>query len=174
MPLSMYQASVPVFTQTLSALSNVLDKAEAHCNENDIDPAGLVASRLAPDMFTLAEQVQRACHQSTVAVARFADVDQPDMSATFDSLAGLRAQLDAALEFMAGVTPEQMEGSETRRAEIQIRIGPVAFTGQDLLLHYAIPQVLFHATTAYGLVRHAGVEVGKQDFLGDAFGRRID
>jgi hypothetical protein len=75
---------------------------------------------------------------------------------------------------MAGVTPDQMEGSETRRAEIQIRIGPVAFPGQDLLLHFTIPQVLFHTTTAYDIVRHAGTALAKVDFLGDAFSRKID
>lgn len=173
MPLSMYQASVPLFTQTLSGMSNVLDKGAAHYADKEWDIAGLVSMRLAPDMMTLAEQVQMACHHSVVAVSRFADIDQPDLGATDSDISSMKARIAASLAFMAGVKPEQMEGSETRRAEIQIRVGPVAFAGQDLLLHFAIPQVLFHATTAYDIVRHAGAGLAKIDFLGDAFSRKI-
>lgn len=174
MPLSMYQASVPLFTQTLAALSNVLDKGAAHYADNGLDVADLVSMRLAPDMMTLAQQVQQACHHSVVAVSRFAQIDQPDLGDTDIDMDGMKARIAASLAFMAAVTPEQMEGSETRRAQIQIRIGPVAFPGQDLLLHFAIPQVLFHATTAYDILRHAGTELAKVDFLGDAFSRKID
>ncbi len=174
MPLSMYQASVPLFSQTLSGLSTVLDKAVAYYADNGLDRAGLVGLRLAPDMMTLAQQVQQACHHSVVAVSRFADIDQPDLGDTDTDIDGMQARIAAALAFMAGVTPDQMAGSETRRAEIQIRIGPVAFAGQDLLLHFTIPQVLFHATTAYDIVRHAGADLAKVDFLGSAFSRKID
>lgn len=174
MPLSMYQASVPLFTQTLSAMSNVLDKGVAHYNANNLNTDDLVQMSLAPDMMTLAQQVQQACHHSVVAVARFTETTEPDLGATDTDINGMQARIAASLAFMAGVTPDQMEGSETRRAEIQIRIGPVAFPGQDLLLHFTIPQVLFHATTAYDIVRHAGVELAKIDFLGDAFSRKVD
>lgn len=174
MPLSMYQASVPLFSQTLSAMSNVLDKGVAHYAANNLNIDDLVGMALAPDMMTLAQQVQQACHHSVVAVARFTDTTEPDLGATDTDIDGMKARIATSLEFMAGVTPEQMEGSETRRAQIQIRVGPVAFPGQDLLLHFTIPQVLFHATTAYDIVRHAGVELAKVDFLGDAFSRKID
>lgn len=174
MPLSMYQASVPLFTQTLSAMSDVLDKGVAHYAANDLDIDDLVNMSLAPDMMTLAQQVRQACHHSVVAVARFTETTEPDFGDTDTDIDGMKARIAAALEFMAGVTPEQMEGSETRRAQIQIRVGPVAFPGQDLLLHFTIPQVLFHATTAYDIVRHAGVDLAKVDFLGDAFSRKID
>ncbi|MDE0794507.1 MAG: DUF1993 family protein, partial [Alphaproteobacteria bacterium] len=117
--------------------------------------------------------VEMACHHSVVAVSRFADIEQPNLGDTDTNMNGMQARVAAALAFMAGVTPDQMEGSETRRAEIQIRIGPVAFPGQDLLLHFTIPQVLFHATTAYDIVRHAGTALAKVDFLGDAFSRKI-
>ena len=174
MPLSMYQASVPLFTQTLSGLSNVLGKGAAHYAAKGLDTNDLVGMALAPDMMTLAQQVQMACHHSVVAVARFTETTEPDLGATDTDIDGMQARIAVSLAFMAAVTPDQMEGSETRRAEIQIRIGPVAFPGQDLLLHFTIPQVLFHATTAYDIVRHAGVELAKVDFLGDAFSRKID
>lgn len=174
MPLSMYQASVPLFTQTLSAMSNVLDKGVAHYAANNLNIDDLVGMALAPDMMTLAQQVQQACHHSVVAVARFTETTEPDLGPTDTDIVGMKARIAASLEFMAGVTPDQMEGSETRRAEIQIRVGPVAFPGQDLLLHFTIPQVLFHATTAYDIVRHAGADLAKMDFLGDAFTRKID
>jgi hypothetical protein len=174
MPLSMYQASVPLFTQTLSGMSTVLNKGVAHYADKGLDIADLVQMSLAPEMMTLAQQVEMACHHSVVAVSRFADIDQPDLGDTDTDMNGMQARIAAALAFMAGVTPDQMEGSETRRAEIQIRIGPVAFPGQDLLLHFTIPQVLFHATTAYDIVRHAGTGLAKVDFLGDAFSRKID
>ena len=173
MPLTMYQASVPLFTQTLSGISTILDKGGAHYADKEWDVAGLISMRLAPDMMTLAEQVQMACHHSVVGVSRFADIDQPDLGPTDTDMAGMKARIAASLAFMAGVKPEQMDGSETRCAEIQIRIGPVAFAGQDLLLHFTIPQVLFHATTAYDIVRHAGTDLAKVDFLGDAFSRKI-
>lgn len=174
MPLSMYQASVPLFTQTLSGMSTVLDKGVAHYADKGLDVADLISMSLAADMMTLAQQVQMACHHSVVAVSRFADIDQPDLGDTDTDIAGMKTRIAASLEFMAGVKPEQMEGSEMRRAEIQIRIGPVAFAGQDLLLHFTIPQVLFHATTAYDIVRHAGTDLAKVDFLGDAFSRKVD
>jgi hypothetical protein len=174
MPLSMYQASVPLFTQALSGMSTVLNKGVAHYADKGLDVADLVKMSLAPEMMTLAQQVEMACHHSVVAVSRFADIEQPNLGDTDTNMNGMQARVAAALAFMAGVTPDQMEGSETRRAEIQIRIGPVAFPGQDLLLHFTIPQVLFHATTAYDIVRHAGTALAKVDFLGDAFNRKID
>ncbi|MEX2455632.1 MAG: DUF1993 domain-containing protein [Rhodospirillaceae bacterium] len=173
MTLSMYDVSVPLFVQTLTGLSGVLDKAAAHYDANGLDFATLVEARFAPDMFTFAEQIQRVCHHSTLAVSRFAQVDQPDVAGAKDSLAGFRAQIATALDFMGSVTPEQFAGSEERRAEFQVRVGPIAFSGRDMLIHFSIPQVMFHATTAYDLIRHAGVEVGKQDFLADAFSRRL-
>lgn len=174
MPLSMYQASVPLFTQTLSGMSAVLDKGVVHYADMGLNVTDLIQMSLAPDMMTLAQQVQMACHHSVVAVSLFARVDQPDLGDTDTDMNGMQARIAASLEFMAGVKPEQMEGSETRRAEIQIRVGPVAFSGQDLLLHFTIPQVLFHATTAYDIVRHAGTGLAKVDFLGDAFSRKVD
>ncbi|MGB0631823.1 MAG: DUF1993 domain-containing protein [Alphaproteobacteria bacterium] len=174
MPLTMHQASVPVFIQTLSALSNVLDKAVAHCSATGQDAGALLDARLAPDMMTLAEQVKQACHHATVFVARASETDQPDLGDTDTSFEGMKARIATSLNFISAIAPEAMDGSEGRRAEIQIRIGPVAFKTEDLLLHFTIPQVLFHATTAYDIVRQAGVELAKVDFLGDCFTRKLD
>ena len=173
MPLSMYDVSVPLFVQTLTGLSGVIDKAAAHFTAKKMDFSTLVTSRFAPDMYSFAEQVQRACHHSTLAVSRFAQVDQPDVSKTENSAAGFQAQIATALAFLKSMKPAQFEGSEDRRAEFQVRVGPIAFKGSDMLIHFSIPQVMFHATTAYDLIRHAGVEIGKQDFLADAFSRKL-
>jgi hypothetical protein len=174
MPLTMHQASAPVFIQTLAALSNVLDKAVAHCADAGQDSGALVEARLAPDMMTLAEQVKQTCHHATVFVARAAQIQEPDLGDTDSTFEAMKARIATSLDFISGVAPEAMEGSEGRRAEIQIRIGPVAFKTEDLLLHFTIPQVLFHATTAYDIVRQAGVELQKVDFLGDCFSRKVD
>lgn len=173
MPLSLYQASVPMFAQTLAALSNEIDKASVHYAEQGLDTGDLMDLRLAPDMMSFAQQIQQACHHSTLVVARLAQVDQPLLGDTDTSLDACKARIAASLAFFDGITPAQMDGAESRRAEIQIRVGPVAFEGQDLLLHFSIPQTLFHATTAHGLLRNAGVDVMKVDFLGDAFSRKI-
>ena len=174
MPLTMHQASVPVFVQTLTSLSAVLDKAIAHYADTGQDVETLVEARLAPDMMTLAEQVKQACHHATVFVSRASQIDQPDLGDTDTSFDGMKARIATAIEFVSSVSPESMEGSEGRRAEIQIRIGPVAFKTEDLLLHFTIPQVLFHATTAYDIIRQAGVDLMKVDFLGTCFDRKID
>lgn len=173
MSLSMYEVSVPLFVQTLTGLSGVIEKAARHYSENSLDFAALVESRLAPDMFTFAEQVQRVCHHSTLAVSRFTRTEQPDVAKAEGTLEGFRKQIGTALDYLKSVKPEQFEGSEDRRAEFEVRIGPIAFQGREMLIHFSIPQVMFHATTAYDLIRHAGVEIGKQDFLADAFTRRL-
>jgi hypothetical protein len=173
MPLSMYDVSVPLFVQTLKGLDGVLDKAAAHYEANGTDFSGLVSSRFAPDMFTFAEQIQRACHHSTLAVSRYTQTEQPDVAQAHDSLAAFKAQIATALSYLESVKPDQFEGSEDREAKFAVRIGEISFTGRDMLIHFSIPQVMFHATTAYDLIRHAGVEVGKQDFLHDAFTRRL-
>ncbi len=173
MPLSMYEVSVPLFVQTLKGLDGVLDKAAAHFEANGTDFADLVSARFAPDMFTFAEQIQRACHHSTLAVSRFAQIDQPDVFQAQDSLEGFKSQIATALSFLEGISADRCDGSEDREAKFEVRIGEISFSGRDMLIHFSIPQVMFHATTAYDLIRHAGVEVGKQDFLHDAFARRL-
>ncbi len=166
MPLSMYQVSVPVFHQLLESLSAVLDKAEAHCRASGSEPADMLALRLAPDMYTLTEQVQRACIHASGAAARLAGIDVPEEADDEASFDDLRARIAQTRAFLDGVTAEQMEASETRTIEQPTRIGTLTFPGPDFLLHFALPQFMFHVTTAYDIVRHAGVEIGKIDFMG--------
>ena len=171
MALTMHRASVPMFKQTLASLSSVLDKAEAFCQENDPDPAEFIERRLAPDMFTLTQQVQRATFHSAQAAAKLAGVDTPEFDDNQKSFADLQTRIKFTVDFFNTLTAEQFEGSENKELEIQIRVGPLQFIGEDFLFHFAIPQFLFHTTTAYDIIRHAGVEVMKRDFLGDAANR---
>ncbi len=174
MSISMHEASVPLFTQTLSALSNVLDKAVSQFEGEGKDIGPLIDLRLATDMMTLAQQIQQACHHATLVVARCSNTEQPVFSETDTKIEGMMERLAVALKFLKDISPDSMDGSAGRRIEIQLRIGPLAMTGQNLLFHFSIPQVMFHATTAYDLLRHAGAEIGKIDFLGDAFSKRLD
>lgn len=168
MPLSMYRASVPVFRQSLAALSAVLDKAEAHCKDADLDPAGFLGRRLAPDMYTLAEQIRRATFHASQCAAQLGEVETPafaDDEASFDDL---RRRIADTIEFVSSFTPDRFEDSEQRTHRIPTRVGLLELPGEDFLLHFALPQFFFHVTTAYDIVRHAGVEIGKRDYLGDA------
>ncbi len=167
MALSMHRASVPIFRQSLAALSAVLDKAEAHCRDNDTDPAALLGVSLAPDMYTLTQQVQRATFHASQCAAQLAQAETPgfdDDETTFDDL---RARIASAIEYVSSFTPDRFDGSEERIHHIPTRIAVLELAGQDFLLHFVLPQFLFHVTTAYDLIRHAGVEVGKRDYLGD-------
>ncbi len=171
MPISMHRASVPIFRQSLAALSAVLDKAEAYCKTADMDPAELLAMRLAPDMYSLTEQVQRACFHANQCAAQLGRVETPsfdDDEASFDDL---RGRIATTIEFVSSFTPDRFDGSEQRIHQIPTRIRMLELPGQDFLLHFALPQFFFHVTTAYDIVRHAGVEIGKRDYLGDASDR---
>lgn len=166
MPLSMYQASVPVFRQILGALSAILDKADAYAAERKIDPAVLLNTRLFPDMFPLARQVQVACDQAKGCAARLAGVAVPSYEDTETSIADLKARIAKTLAFVESLTPAQIDGSEERPVTIKLRSGELAFTGQDYLLKFVLPNFYFHATTAYDILRQCGVPLGKRDFLG--------
>jgi len=174
MSISMHEASVPLFTQTLSALSTVLDKAVTQFEGKGEDVGRLIDLRLASDMMTLAQQIQQACHHATLIVARCANIEQPVLGETDTTIEEMSKRLLIALKFLKDIVPDSMNGSADRRIEIQLRIGPLAMEGQDLLFHFSIPQVMFHVTTAYDLLRYAGADIGKIDFLGDAFSKRLD
>lgn len=167
MTISMYIASVPVFTQMLGSLSDLLKKAESHAAARKFDPEVLLQSRLYPDMFALAKQVQVACDFARGVCARLAGVDVPgndDQERTFEQLQALIAR---TLAFIGGLRPEQFDASAQR--EIVTRPGTPKekrFTGAAYLLSYGLPQFFFHVTTAYALLRHNGVEVGKRDYMG--------
>ena len=169
MPISVHRASVPVFEQMLDSLTAVLRKAEAHCAAENIPSSELLTLRLAPDMFTLTQQVQRACIHAVGAGARLADVAIPQEDDEENSFEELYARIDRARDFLSGLTEEQLSGSEGRPIEQPTRVGTLKFpTGPDFLLRFAMPQFYFHVTTAYDIVRHAGVQIGKVDFMGSA------
>ncbi len=166
MTISMYQASVPLLRTLLGGLSGVLDKGAAFCAAKQVDPSVLINDRLAPDMFPLSRQVQIAADMAKGGVARLAGVEVPsweDSETTFDEL---KARLAKTLAFIDGFTPAQIDGSEEREIVLTLRSGEMRFTGQRYLIGFVIPNVAFHCATAYNILRHNGVDVGKRDFLG--------
>jgi hypothetical protein len=166
MALSMYQASVPVFRRMLTALADILDKAEAYAAERKIDAAVLLQMRLFADMLPLVRQVQIASDHAKGAPARLAGVDVPSYEDKEATIPELKARIAKTLAFIEGFTPAQIDGSEGRPITIKLRSGEMSFTGQAYLLHFALPNFFFHVTTAYDILRHAGVPLGKRDFMG--------
>ena len=166
MAISMYQASAPRFANTLRNLSAILGKAQAHCEARKIDPLVLSASRLYPDMFALARQVQIACDSAKGAVARLAGVEIPKHEDTEKTFEELQARIATTLEFIATVKPAQVDGSEEKEVVLKLQGKDVPFKGLQYLLGFAWPNFYFHATTVYAILRHNGVEVGKRDFIG--------
>ena len=166
MALSMYDLSVPVFSRGLGQLTHLLEKSLAHARANDIDPATLVDARLAPDMITLAGQVQRASDASKLAVARISGIAAPsfpDEEKTYDELLARIAKTQA---FLATVDRTLIDGQEERQVTIKSREGEAHFTAQRYLLQFALPNFFFHVTTAYDVLRHKGMPIGKMDYLG--------
>jgi uncharacterized protein len=166
MSISMYQASVPVFLRILGNLSAILDKGLAHAEAKKIDPSVFVGARLAPDMHPLARQIQTACDAAKGAAARLAGIEVPSHPDTETTFAELQARIAKTVDFLKSVTPDQVDGSEERTIVLKIRGNDVTFPGQAFLLFFALPNFFFHVTTAYDILRHNGVELGKMDFLG--------
>jgi hypothetical protein len=166
MRISMYAASVPVFAKMLGNLSAILDKAAAYAEQKKIDPAVLLAARLYPDMFALTKQVQIACDFAKGAVARLAGEEPPKYEDDETTIAELKARIARTIDYIRGFTPERLDGSETREVELKIRGETVKYPGLAYLLHVALPNFYFHVTTAYDILRHNGVELGKRDFVG--------
>jgi len=167
MTLSMHAASVPVFRQMLGSLDNLLAKAESHAAERKIDPAALLQARLFPDMFPLLKQVQIACDFAKGVSGRLAGVELPVFDDSEQTFAELRALVAKTIAFISGLDAARFDGSEDR--EIVLRPGTPKerrFVGQAYLLNYGLPQFFFHVTTAYALLRHNGVELGKKDYMG--------
>ena len=170
MSLSMYQASVPVFTQILGALGGVLDKAEAHAAAKKIDPAVLIAARLAPDMFPLGRQLQIACDFAKGATARLAGVEVPSWGDDEKTFADFKARIKKTVDYVQGFKPAQIDGSEAREVTLKVGANTRTFKGQPYLLQFVMPNFFFHSTTAYAILRHNGVELGKRDFMGQVPG----
>lgn len=167
MSLSFHAASVPVFQQMLNALDDVLAKAQAHAEQRKIDPPALLQARLYPDMFPLVRQVQIASDFAKSVSARLAGVEVPAFEDTEQTFEELRARIAKTLDFIGGLQPSAFEGAGQRR--ITLRPGTPkerTLDGQSYLVHYGLPQFFFHVATAYGLLRHSGVEIGKKDYMG--------
>lgn len=167
MTLSMYEASAPRFANILSNLSAILDKAEAQVAAKKWEAAALTGARLFPDMFPLTRQVQIACDSAKGAVARLAGLEVPKHDDTEQTFAELRERIAKTLSFIASVKAPQINGSEEREVVIKLRGQDTKFKGQQYLLNFAYPNFYFHVTTAYNLLRHNGVDLGKRDFIGN-------
>ncbi len=166
MTISMYQASAPRFVNILRNLTAIIDKAEAHCAAKKIEPSALTTARLYPDMFPFTRQVQIACDTAKGAVARLAGVDIPKHEDTEQTFAELKARIAKAIDFVESVSAGKIDGSEDKEIVLQMRSGERRFKGMQYLLGHAYPNFYFHVTTAYNILRHNGVEVGKGDFIG--------
>jgi len=166
MSLSMYQASAPRFANTLRNLSAILDKAQAHCEAKKIDPLALTGFRLFPDMFPLSRQVCIATDTAKGAVARLAGIEIPKYEDTEQSLAELKGRIAKTADFVMSVPAAKIEGSAERDIAMKIGGKDTVLKGAQYLLGHAYPNFYFHCVTAYNILRHNGIEVGKRDFLG--------
>lgn len=170
MSLSMYQASVPVFLRMLENLDGMLDKGAGHAKTNSIDPGVLLQSRLFPDMFPLIRQVQIATDMCKNGTARLAGAEVLKFEDTEQSFDELRTRIARVRDYIGSFTETQFDGAEARPIKLEMRTGPLSFDGQSYLLNFVLPNFYFHISTAYAILRHDGVELGKRDFLGKADG----
>ncbi|GAA0254967.1 DUF1993 domain-containing protein [Rhodanobacter caeni] len=168
MTLSMYQASVPVFVRALTNLTHVLKKGEAHAKAKSVSDETLLQTRLIVDMLPLIKQVQIACDMATRGIARLAGVEPKSFEDNETTLAQAYDRIARATDYIKSFTAEQIDGSETRAIHLKMRNGELDFDGQTYLLHFVIPNLFFHCTTAYNILREAGTEIGKTDFIGQA------
>ena len=166
MSLSMYQASVPPAIQTLRALKAILGKAQAHCDARKIDPNAFLQSRLFPDMFPLTRQVQIACDVAKGCGARLAGIEVPKYEDNEVTFVELQARIEKTINFLKSIPEASINGSEQKQIKLQAGPRELEFVGDYFLRNWALPNVYFHTTTTYNILRHNGVELGKQDFLG--------
>ena len=169
MTITMHSASVPVFVRMLKNLSAILDKAEQHAEARKFDVAVLLGSRLAPDMLPFTRQVLIACDSAKFAVSRLSGVEAPSFPDTEKTVAELKDRIAKTIEYIQSVPAEKVNGTEGKAVSVPIRgMDPLQYTGENYLKHHALPNFYFHVTTAYDLLRHNGVQLGKADFLGRA------
>ena len=166
MPISMYQASIPAFTRSLKTLASILEKAAVHAQTRKIDEAVLLGSRLFPDMFPLVRQVQIATDTAKSGAGRLAGAEFPayeDKEATFEEL---QQRIRNTVTYLQTLTPAQIDGTEDKTISWQTRSSTRTMQGLPYLMEHLLPNMHFHVTTAYAILRHNGVEIGKKDFLG--------
>ena len=168
MSISMHKASAPVFLRMLGNLDALLDKAEKYGKERNFDPNLLVTSRLAPDMRPLSAQIQLASDTSKFAMARLSGGSAPPMADTETTIAELRERIRKTVDYIKSVPANAIDGSEDREVVLKFPNGEMKFTGLNYLTSFVLPNFLFHVTTAYAILRHNGVPLGKRDFLGNS------
>ncbi len=166
MTLSMYQASVPTFIRMLTNLAEVLKKGAAYAEAKKIDPVVLLNSRLFPDMFPLTRQVQIATDNAKGAAARLAGLEPPKYEDNESSFSELIARINKTVVYLKTFTPEQIDGAEEKTINLTLRGKTLSFQGMPYLLNLVLPNLYFHTTTAYDILRHNGVELEKKDYLG--------
>lgn len=167
MSISVYDQSIARMTHMLKNLDSIVSKAETYAEDKNIEPSALLRARLFPNMYDFIFQVQVATDLSKGCAARLSGTEVPKWSDDEETFADVHTRIKKALEFMATVRPEQVEGSETKELEVKLGSHIVNFTGQSYLLGFVLPNFYFHVTTAYNLMRHNGLELGKRDFVGD-------
>jgi hypothetical protein len=165
---TMYEISVPVYVRRLSGLAGCLKKAAALYAEKKYDEGTLMNYRFYPDMFSLARQVQQATDHARNSTALLAGVEAPKMENNEKSLGDLAARVDNTIAWLKTINAGQVDGTEAKSVTVKTPAGETKFTGMDLLQHRALPNFYFHCTTAYDIMRHNGVDLGKRDFMGAA------
>ena len=166
MTLSMYQASAPVFRQGLTALAAILDKLPGQCAERRIDPAALLADRLAPDMYPFTRQVQLTCDTAKGFVSKLTGKEAPVHEDKETTIAELQQRIQKTIQFLSSVKAEDFKGWENRQITNPRREGKF-LPGNEFALQHAVPNFYFHLTTAYAILRHNGLDIGKKDYLGE-------
>jgi hypothetical protein len=166
MALSMYDVAIPSFIRALTNLSAILEKGAAHAQAQGMDPADLIQTRLIADMDALPAQVQRASDAAKGCAARLAGTEVPSFADNEATFAELQERIAKTVDYLKTIRPEQLEGSESRSIELKLRQGTMTLDGKSYLLGFALPNFYFHITTAYDILRHKGVQIGKMDYLG--------
>lgn len=167
MTMSMYQASVPIFVRMLNNLAGILKKGETFAETKKIKPEGLLSSRLAPDMFPLSQQIQVATDVARRCVERLVGNELTSVEDNEKTFAELYDRINNTVSYLESIQPEQIDGTEGRPLTVKLRGHTINFQGMEFLLHFSMPNIFFHVTTAYNILRYNGVELGKPDFLGD-------
>ena len=166
MSFSIYDAAIPPMIRTLQNLSKILDKAVAQAKAKDLPLASLLEARLAPDMHPLTRQIQIASDAAKGCAARLAGVEAPSFADAETTFPELQARIAKTIAYLQSIGPDKLAGAETRQVTLKTPSRTLEFSGKDFLTGFALPNFYFHVTTAYGLLRHKGIEIGKMDYLG--------
>ena len=168
MPYSVFEASIPVYIRRLEALSAILDKAAAYATERKIDPPALIQARLYPDMLPFARQVQISCSHALRGAARLSGLEPMNLEGKAESFDDLKALIAKTVDHLKGIDAAKMAGAEDRDITFPVGQKTRTMKGGDYLAHFSMPNFYFHVTTAYNILRHNGLNIGKADFMGDA------